>query len=141
MMSGWLVARNRPPFAAYASPGPSGKSVVAGASVRFVLTDATSNEGSAGGCANSTDESSPGKRTLNTWCRMDCSSSPLTPTPGNCSEFSLPPEFRIPVHRLRRLVNGGRRLRHQHLRKQLRLEAVEVLRPLLVVVRAHRQTD
>src|SRR6266853_1110985 len=65
-MSGWLVARNRPPFAAYASPGPSGNSVVAGASVRFDLTDATSKEGSAGDCANSTEESSPGKTTLKT---------------------------------------------------------------------------
>src|SRR5436189_1991119 len=127
-MSGWLVARNKPPFAAYASPGPSGNSVVAGASVRFVLTDATSNEGSAGGCANTAEESSPRKRTLNAWCRMDWSSSPLTPTPVNCSECSLPPEFRIPVNRLRlRKIDCRRSLRHQHRRKQLRLETVEVL--------------
>src|SRR6267154_1020964 len=83
-MSGWLVARNRPPFAAYASPGPSGKSVVAGASVRFDLTDATSKEGFSAGCANSTEESSPKKTTFKTRCRMGT----LTPTPGNCSALS-----------------------------------------------------
>jgi len=51
-MSGWLVARNRPPLAAYAAPGPRGNSVVAGASVRLDLIDATSKEGSAGACAS-----------------------------------------------------------------------------------------
>src|SRR5262245_40698999 len=40
-----------------------------------------------------------------------------------------------------RQVNGWRRLRHQHGGKELRLEAFEVARPLLVVVHTHRQTD
>src|SRR6185436_22572 len=80
-MSGWLVARNRPPLAAYASPGPSGKSVVAGSWVRLDLTDATSNEGSAGGCADSTDDASP-RRTTRTTMRPIVA---LTTVPGNCS--------------------------------------------------------
>src|SRR5262245_813614 len=84
-MSGWLVARNRPPFGAYASPGPSGKSDVAGASVRFDLTDVTSKDGSADGCAISAEDSSPVKTTFDMWRRIEPLSVHLTPGPANCS--------------------------------------------------------
>src|SRR5688572_2382335 len=57
-MSGWLVARNRPPFTPYASPGPSGNSVVAEPVVRLDLTEAASNERSAGVCASTAEENS-----------------------------------------------------------------------------------
>src|SRR5690348_15776858 len=86
-MRGWLMARNRPPFAAYASPGPSGNSVVAGASVLFDLTDATSKETSAGRCANSTGEKSPTKTTLDNHTARR--TQLLTPAPRNCSAHTI----------------------------------------------------